>query len=335
MARKLPKIDHVKHVKRGAKVYSYFNTGKKVDGKPVYARLPEYSSAGFWDSYAAFKAGRTKRQATEYTVESLVNDYMNSAKYADKAENTRDSYRVQLERIVEVWGEFPVNHLEPADVRAVLEKGGWGAGTRNLVKAVLAVIYKWGRMNNRATIDPTKDVERYKTGEHDPWPEDILEAALVSDDPVTRLAVHLLYFTGQRIGDVCKMRWGDIRGGHIYVKQTKTGKIVEPPMSRELQAELDRTPRQALTIITGINEGQLRRKLQKFTEAHGVKTVPHGLRKNAVNALLEAGCTIAEVSAITGQTHQIVEHYAAKVNRKRLGVSAIVKLDSARGKAAI
>lgn len=46
--------------------------------------------------------------------------------------------------------------------------------------------------------------------------------------------------------------------------------------------------------------------------ALGIKTVPHGLRKNAVNALLEAGCTIAEVSAITGQTHQVVEHYAAK-----------------------
>lgn len=52
--------------------------------------------------------------------------------------------------------------------------------------------------------------------------------------------------------------------------------------------------------------------------------------KNDVNALLEAGCTIAEVSAITGQTHQVVEHYAAKVNRRKLGKSAIVKFEAAR-----
>ena len=163
---------------------------------------------------------------------------------------------------------------------------------------------------------------------------DVLEAGLASDDATVRLAVHLLYFTGQRIGDVMKMRWGDIRGGYIYVKQTKTKKIVEPPLSAELKAELDRTPKTAVTIVTGINEGQLRRKLQAFTAGLGAKTVPHGLRKNAVNALLEAGCTIAEVSAITGQTHQVVEHYAAKVNRKKLGGAAIYKLDSARGKTA-
>ena len=77
-----------------------------------------------------------------------------------------------------------------------------------------------------------------------------------------------------------------------------------------------------------------RKRLQAFTAALGIKTVPHGLRKNAVNALLEAGCTIAEVSAITGQTHQVVEHYAAKVNRRKLGKSAIVKFERARDKSA-
>lgn len=333
MVRKPPKIEHVKHVRRGLKWYSYFNTGQRKDGKPIYARLPEHCSVGFWDSYASYKAGRTKRaNAAEYTVARLAADYMNSAEYADKAENTRSNYRVQIERIKGVWGSFPVNALETFHVRAVMESESWGAGTRNMVLAVLGVIYKWGRLNNRTNADPVKDIKRYDVGEHDPWPEDILEAALVSDDPIIRLAVHLLYFTGQRIGDVMKMRWGDIRGGYIYVKQTKTKKLVEPPLSAELKAELDRTPKTAVTILTGINEGQLRRKLQAFTEKHGVKTVPHGLRKNAVNALLEAGCTIAEVSAITGQTHQVVEHYAAKVNRRKLGGSAIIKLDTARNK---
>jgi hypothetical protein len=35
----------------------------------------------------------------------------------------------------------------------------------------------------------------------------------------------------------------------------------------------------------------------------------HGLRRSAVIFLLEAGCTDGEVSAITGQSRQMVEHY--------------------------
>lgn len=44
---------------------------------------------------------------------------------------------------------------------------------------------------------------------------------------------------------------------------------------------------------------------------------PHGLRKNAVCALLEAGCSEAETAAITGQSLRMVMHYAQKVNQKR------------------
>lgn len=330
MVRKPPSIEHVKHVLRRGKWYSYFNTGQKVDGKPVRSPMPEFGTVSFWDSYAGYMAGRTKRAAPTYTVQSLADDYKASSEYARKADNTRKLYRVQIDKICAAWGKFPVNHLEPHQVRVVLEAEAWGAGTRNMVLAVLAVLYRWGRRNKKAAVDPTKDIERAKTGAHEPWPEDILEAALQSSDATIRVAVHLLYFTGQRIGDVCKMRWGDIRDGLIYVRQTKTKKVVEPPLIAELQAELARTPKAGLFILEGVNEGQLRRKLQAFTLAMGIKTVPHGLRKNAVIALLEAGCTIAEVSAITGQTHQVVEHYAAQVNRRRLGKAAIVKFAAAR-----
>ena len=51
----------------------------------------------------------------------------------------------------------------------------------------------------------------------------------------------------------------------------------------------------------------------------------HGLRKSAVVILLEAGCTDAEVSAITGQSRQMVEHYSRQVNQRKLAASAILK----------
>ncbi|PPD28690.1 MAG: hypothetical protein CTY20_09140 [Hyphomicrobium sp.] len=55
----------------------------------------------------------------------------------------------------------------------------------------------------------------------------------------------------------------------------------------------------------------------------------HGLRKSAVVFLLEAGCSDAETAAITGQSRDMVEHYAKHVNQKRLTALAILKWESA------
>jgi hypothetical protein len=53
--------------------------------------------------------------------------------------------------------------------------------------------------------------------------------------------------------------------------------------------------------------------------------VPHGLRKNAVNALLEAGCSAAEAASISGQSLQMVEHYAKQRAQARLADAAVLK----------
>ena len=329
MANKLPRLDHVKFVGRRGKVYAYFNTGRKKDGRPIYARLPDPASASFFQSYASFKAARDRKGAPAYTVSQLAGDFAASGKFADLAASTRKNYGFQLAKIKAEWGKFVASDLQPADIRTVIESGRWPAATSNMVVAVIGAMYRWGRRSDKTTLDPVRDFDMQDMGEHDPWPEDVVEAALASGNDLVRLGVHLLYFTGQRIGDVCKMRWGDVRDGHIYVKQTKTGKIVEPPLTAELASELDRTKRAGITILT-VSPERLRAALKKFTAGRGVETVPHGLRKNAVNALLEAGCTIAETAAITGQTHQTVEHYAAQVNRRKLGRAAVVKFDQAR-----
>jgi integrase len=55
----------------------------------------------------------------------------------------------------------------------------------------------------------------------------------------------------------------------------------------------------------------------------------HGLRKSAVVCLLEAGCCDAETAAITGQSRDMVEHYAKQVNQRRLAAAAILKWEAA------
>jgi hypothetical protein len=57
-------------------------------------------------------------------------------------------------------------------------------------------------------------------------------------------------------------------------------------------------------------------KRDVFKELSEKQLVFHGLRKSAVVFLLEAGCTDAEVSAITGQSRNMVTHYARQLNQK-------------------
>lgn len=335
LRHKFPQLDHVKYVRnRQGNWYAYFNTGKDVDGKTVYAKMPHPSSPGFYESYAALKGGRTKREARrQYTVASLIVDYEQSTDFADLAAATRASYASALAKIQDTLGEMEADRLTDDLIQLPLDNEGWGKATQNLFVAVIRAMYFWGRQStrNKVKIRPMQDYRPSKGGQHEPWPLDILQAGLTADDDLVRLAVNLLYYTGQRIGDVMNIRWGDIGAdGYISVKQQKTGKVVSFPLHADLNAELAKVKTRGLWIIckpegTPQKADRIRDILQAFTLKRGVKTVPHGLRKNAVNALLECGCTVAEVAAITGQSLQLIEHYAAQVNRRKMGKAAILK----------
>lgn len=339
---KLPELKHVKYVTAKGRLYAYFNTGKTKPAKsgalvPTYLRLPDPGSVGFYDSYAAALGARTKRATTAYTVADMARDFENSPWFASElASNTQVTYTKTLRRITELLGDFPADGLERHHVQPVLDKEMRGASAYNMFAAVLGTLYKWGRGRGKTDKKPSEGIAKLKTGSHEPWPEDVLEAALASDDEMIRLAVHLLYFTGQRIGDVLKMRWSDIRRGRLCVIQQKTGKELWLPLLSELKAVLDETPKRGMTILASANgkaigQQTLRPALQAFTLAMGHKTVPHGLRKNAVIAFLEAECSVPETAAITGQTYGIVEYYARRINQMHMADSAVLKLENKRG----
>lgn len=334
---KRPRLDHVKYVRSRGRLYAYFNTGLKRNGKPIYNRLPDMASPSFWASYASMKAARQRRGQPAYTVATACDGYEKSSDFANKKPNTQKLYSYALRLIRDSLGKFPINDLTRADIQIVLDKGLPSASSHNIFLAVLGVVYKYARRDGKTELMPTRDFDKVKGGSHEPWPEPVLEAGLRSEHDRTRLAIHLLYFTGQRIGDVCKMRWFDVREKSVHVIQQKTGKRLWIPMLEELRAELDRTPKRGATILTSY-EGErmtpqvIRRELKAHGDAMGVKVVPHGLRKNAVISLLEAGCSVAETAAITGQTYRIVEQYAAGISQKRMGEAAILKLEKKRKK---
>jgi integrase len=197
----------------------------------------------------------------------------------------------------------------------------------------LGALFAWAIDNEKLRDNPAAKVKKFKAKPHKEWPESLVEKALA--DPQIGMAVALLYFTGQRINEVVKMSWADIHGDAMRVYVQKTKRHIDVAILPELGEMLRRTPKLAPTILTNANERSwtqsgLRQKLQDWAKVRGHKVVPHGLRKNAVNALFESGCTAAEVSGITDQSIGMLEHYAKGVNKVRLGRAAVVKLDAAR-----
>lgn len=328
---KLPTLEYVKFTRSKGNIYAYFNAGKR-DGKIVWVALPKWGSLGFFDSYATLKGHRNRTPVILMTVADLVDSFKRSERYSRLSKGTRETYGITLNKVCETLGPLPVDHVKRSDVRVSAELYP-GAATRNIFISVVGALYVYARRDLECTEnDPAKDLERYETGKHEAWPEAILHQALASEGRV-RLAVHLLYYTGQRIGDVLRMRWDHIKDGVLTVTQQKTGKTLHLPILPDLAAELAQTKRVGLTIITGqhgkpLGDEALRGEIKAFAEARGFDVVPHGLRSNAVYAFLYASCSNAEVGSFTGQSMEIVASYAKGIDQLRLAQGVVLKMDA-------
>jgi integrase len=193
--------------------------------------------------------------------------------------------------------------------------------------------------------NPCRHVRELKTGEgYDPWSwESILHFRDHVSYPELWWAAALALYTGQRQRDDLAMQWTDYTNGNISVRQSKTGKRLLIPAHTALKTLLAEIPRRSTAILTNTKgrpwtQDGFRASLTK--ELNRSEMAPlrerglvfHGLRKSAVVFLLEAGCTDAEVCAITGQSRQMVEHYARQVNQKRLAAAAVLKWEASGGR---
>lgn len=340
----MTRLKHLHRKMSKGREYFYFDTGtRNADGKKIFTKIANPRSPEFPRQYSMACEARKQRQTVVpiRTFEWLLKVYEKSPEFSRKALNTQRSYLNAFAKATKLLRDFegrstPLEQIEDSDILAIRDKLLDGQGANQTVRSLRA-LFTWASTKGRKYMaaNPAAEIELFDEGEHDAWPEWLVEDAL--QDEGVRPIVGLLYFTGQRIGDVLKLRWSDIRNGGIELVQEKTGKALRIPVASELQEILDELPRRGLTILAKSTGGPytyngVQPKLKAWIRARGRDEVIHGLRKSAVNALLEAECSIAEVSAITGQSLQMVEYYAKMRNQSKLGEAAIVKLDTARQK---
>jgi integrase len=151
-------------------------------------------------------------------------------------------------------------------------------------------------------------------------------------------------FTGLRQGDLRQVPWSAYDGHAITWRITKRRKAdagvkVTIPCTTALRSMLETLPRRGPLIFTTLTgRAWKKRHLARHFEiarAKAAQALPeiadlhfHDLRGTAITMLAEAGATVPEIAAITGQAigNSILEKYLPRT--KHLAEMAILKLEN-------
>jgi integrase len=197
--------------------------------------------------YAELHGGR----APAGTVAEAIKLYRRDA-LPGKAKKTQDEYDRQLTTLATVFGAFRLDQVRPKHVQAFFDerrrptvdakgkpKGGPITATRE--KAVLSAVFNFARRVGLTDApNPCAGVFGVKARRDRYVEHDELATAIGAADPILAGFLELCYLTGQRPGDVVRMRRQDVQDGVLRVQQGKTGAKVRIAVVGPLAAVLER-----------------------------------------------------------------------------------------------
>jgi integrase len=321
---------------RHGRVRHYFRKrGSKPVALPGTPGSPEFMAA--YEAAMTTPAAPLSRHHGAGSVGSLIAGYFQSPDFANLKPSSQRLYRIVLEHFGSMHGHRMVHDMPRAKVAAYIQAiGADKPAMANLTRAVLRKLLTYGVQVGYRDDNPVTMIKPYKSGTHHTWDDGELAAfeARWSLGTRERLAYALLLHTGQRGGDVVKMRRADISGGMISVVQQKTGAALSIPIYPALADALKAYPTKGLHLIGDeagrpINHAQLLRLMKRAAKAAGLPAhcLPHGLRKAQMRRLAEHGASAKQIAAISGhKTLHEIERYTAAADQKRLAQSAIAKL---------
>lgn len=328
--------------RHGKARYYYRRNGVR---KPIEG---EFGSSEWLASYKAihdsFSAASDQEPAPD-TFAGVVLSYYRSPKYERLKPKTKSNYRKALEPLVEALGRAKLKDITRGAIVKIRDQIAVNS-PRRAIEALKVLNLVFERACDLDLIDrnPARRVENpinYKSEPHRPWSQEYIDTFLAGAGPFWRRAFMVLLYTGLRREDAVNLRRDHIINNRICLTMEttgqatrKTGAEVVIPIVPALAEELARPlPIEGLTLITGTRGRQIRgdvlyHSIMKEAKGLGIEKPPplHGLRKNAVMRLIEAGLEYREIHAITGQSIRMIEHYGREYDRHRAVDSAVVKL---------
>jgi len=279
------------------------------------------------------------------TLQSPLRAYQASAEFSGLAERTRIDYVRQIKTIEKDLGDFPLAGLTDRRTRGIFlawrDRMADSSGRRvaDYCWAVLARMLSWALDRGLVLANPCARGGRlhHVTRRDKVWSADDEAAFLRHAAPHLHLSLLLALWTGQRQRDLLRLPWSGYDGTHIRLRQSKTGQRVVIPVGAPLKAMLDATPKRSTMILTNHMgqpwppHGFASAWIRACKRAGITGLTFNDLRGTAVTRLAIAGCTEAEIAAITGHSLRDVRsildlHYLHR--DPALAESAIAKLET-------
>jgi integrase len=274
-------------------------------------------------------------------------------------------YRESTAKFIAFLGEkadTPLNELTKTDIiayRNSLAKT-LAARTVNHHLIVVRMLFKAVQRDELLIQNPAEFVSgiRLRTSnDKRPFTLAEIQAILSMADPEWQSLVRFGFYTGQRLGDLARLRWSniDLARGEIRFVTAKTGRRMIIPLSDALRAHIAALPSndQADAVIHprafAILEAQgsaatLSRQFGELLSVAGLRSSPthqstgktrssrrnlnalsfHSLRRTATTLLHEAGIAGAVAQALIGHDSEAIHEHYVNVGRDALQKAAAV-----------
>lgn len=290
----------------------------------------------FWDHYNRLLKGRDPI-AIKRNFEALILSYFESDAYKKLKPRTQADYRKYISHIRVIWGEKDPQKIETHHIYELHRANAERWRQANYLVQVMVVLMNHARLIGflkKEHGNPARGIPLFKQQSEgwEPWPDDVRNEFEKAATPRARLVYELCLGTGQRIGDVLKIRWSHIEGGAYDFTQGKTDKPLWIPLTDRLEAFLETVEKKGLTVITDKNgrpvsyrtvAEEMRKVKAKMEHPDAANYVTHGLRKNATIELYQSGCDDEMVRAVTGHSGvEMLKKYGGMVRQRELATRA-------------
>lgn len=295
---------------------------------------------------AAFTEAERIQPKDVGNVNALIREYLQSVKFAKRRDSTQREYKRMLLEIEKRFGKLPVRALESPRVRGVFTDYQEEIGRDRPREAdnrlsVLSAVLTYAAGKGRIKENPLKGFERIYDVDRSEmiWTAGDVATFMHSAPLELQQAMILAIHTGQRYGDLIRLRWSDYTGEQVSLKQSKTKARVTIHASAALRRMLDGIERRGPYILTRENgrpwftekdDKAMGKDWSAHMIASGLRPANYSeltkiekraylrfndLRGTAVTLLSEAGNGIPQICAVTGHTLQsatrILEKYLA------------------------
>lgn len=310
-------------------------SGRSMEIAPTKDFLAAYERA-IGNMRAQEKGGGCQSICVPGTMDALIRDYQQSHKFQTKAPSTQKSYARYCEVISKHWGNIAAKDITPAAVAAFQDKFSstprmadlYVTTLRNLF--TLAIRQGTVQSNPALGIEPQHIKTPFKT-----WSDEEIQRAIAETPAHISRVLKWLWRTGLRLNDCLSIERSMIIDDVIHIDTEKTKVGLRIPLHSDLIKDLDSGATPIRHVLLSSKNRKWTRDGFESSSAPALKAVfgadkkpLHGIRKLAVVSLIEAGCSVPEVAAITGQTKQMVEHYAKGFERSKLAKSGMKKWEA-------